>query len=303
MVEEYGSAGEKASAFWLALWDGNWGPQPFRPLFPHLGRRWEQQVKREGIPTRNFPNRPCHVCFVSEYMRTLHREAGIEFPSCEIIYRGVPVDRFYGPLHNRREPSKTLRILYAGQISPDRGLPTAVEAIGHVPPVLRSRLRLSVAAHTSSDYFTSIKRRFQELGLMDCVSFLGKIPHGQMPQIYKQNDVLVFPSTRPEGFPLTMIEAMLAGCAVLSTGSGGAMEIAKMADLPLFPKGDHHMLGHLLTQLITDRDELYHIASRGQAVALREFNIDRMMHQFIAVLQCIHDTHPSHRSLSIGLTR
>jgi hypothetical protein len=65
MIEEYGPAGEKASTFWINLWDGNWGPQPFRTLFRRVGRRWEQQVKREGIPTRNFPNRPRHVCFVS----------------------------------------------------------------------------------------------------------------------------------------------------------------------------------------------------------------------------------------------
>lgn len=288
VIEEYGSAGEKASAFWISLWDGNWGPRVYRPLLRVIGRKWEQRIKREGIPTRNFPNCPRHVCFVSEYMRTLHREAGLEFPSSEVIYGGVPIAHFYEPIHGPKNGLEPLRILYAGQISPDRGLHTVLEAIGHMSPTTRARLTLSVAGHNSSNYFTHIKARMNALDFTACVSLLGKIPHDQMPRIYKEHDILVFPSTRPEGLPLTMIEAMLAGCAVLTTGSGGAMEIAVAANLPIFPEGDYLALSRLLAQLIINRGEVYQIASRGQSVAVREFGLDRMMDRFEATLQRVH---------------
>lgn len=288
MIREYGPTGEKASAFWADIWDGNYGPRICHPLFRWVGRRWEKRFEQEGIPARKFPNRPRHVCFVSEYLRTLYHEAGLEFPSSEVIYGGVPTAQFYEPVRGQRNTLHPLRILYAGQISPDRGLHTAVEAIGHIAPSLRSRVTLSVAGHSPSNYFTDIKARVQASGLSNCVSFPGQIPHEHMPHIYKQHDVLVFPSTRQEGLPLTMVEAMLAGCAVLTTGSGGAMEIATLAELPLFPKNDSLALGRLITQLVTHREQVPEIGSRGQKVALREFSFDKMMERWSTTLQQLH---------------
>jgi glycogen synthase len=219
----------------------------------------------------------------------LHREAGLEFPSSEIIYGGVPVKQFYNPIDLSRNESAALRILYVGQISPDRGLHTLVEAIGQIKPRFRPYLSLSIAGDNSSKSFAQVKARIEESGIKSCVSYLGKVQHDEMPRIYRSHDVLVFPSTRPEGLPLTMIEAMLAGCAVLTTGSGGAMEIANLATLPLFPKDDHITLSRLLEELLRNRSKVYKIALRGQQVALREFNFDRMMDQWKGTLQQVFE--------------
>jgi glycosyltransferase involved in cell wall biosynthesis len=296
MIHEYGRDGEKIVTSWANFWDGEWGPRVCRPFFRLAGRRAEKRVQQEGIPTRRFPNRPSHVCFVSEYLRTLYRKAGLEFPSSEVIYGGVPTAQFYDPIRGAKNGSQPLRILYAGQISPDRGLHTVVDALALMDPAVLSKLTLTVAGESSSSYssyLSSVKSRLEDMGLMKCISFLGKVPHERMPQIYKQHDVLVFPSTRPEGLPLTMVEAMLGGCAVVTTGSGGAMEIAAMADLPLFPKHDPVALNQILVQLVFNRAEVSRIASRGQEVALREFSFERMMNRWSETLQRIHEANAS----------
>jgi glycosyltransferase involved in cell wall biosynthesis len=285
MIEEYGSEGETATAFWVSLWDGKWGPRVCRPLLRWMGRRWEKRIEREGVPTGRFFNRPRHVCFLSEYLRALHQEARIELPSSEVIYGGMPTVEFYEPVRGQRDISEPLRILYAGQVTPDRGLHTAIEALGHMDCILRSQLTLSVAGDGPPDYLERLKTEVEALGLTDCVSFLGKVPHGQMAKIYREHDVLIFTSTRQEGLGFVMVEAMLAGCAVITTGSGGAMEIAALADLPLFPKGDSEALKDLLARLVTHRREVSEIASRGQEVALREFNFDRMIGRLVATLK------------------
>ncbi len=297
MIDEYGFMGEKASAFWVGLWDGNWGPRLCRPLFRWLGRRWEERIKREGIPTREFLNRPRHVCFLSEYLRALHREAGMNFPSSEVIYGGMPTAQFYQPLHRHHDPREPLRILYAGQISPDRRLHTVVEALGCLDPSLLSRLTLTVAGDGPMHYVERVKARIEALGLGDRIFFLGKVPHEGMPHVYKKHDVLVFTSARREGLGFTQVEAMLAGCAVITTGSGGAMEIATLADLPLFAKDDAPALSRLLARLLTDRCEVTRIASRGQEVALREFAFDRMMDRFSETLQRLHATRAGTRRM------
>lgn len=283
MVDEYGVAGEKTAPFWERLWDGLWIPPPFQPILKWLGGCWEKRIAREGLPTREFPNVPSHMVFVSEYLRTLYREGGLVFPSSEIIFGGVPVDRFYSSVR-RHDIKSPIRVLYAGQISPDRGLHTAIEAFGQIAPPLRTRLSLTVAGHSTGEYYEGIQKRVRELGLAGSVNFLGKVPHDRMPDVYKEHDILVFLSTREEGLPLVMVEAMLAGCAVLTTGSGGAIEVAELANLPLIPKDDPVALTKLLTKLVMSPIELDEIALRGQEVAQKVFSFDVMIPRWEATI-------------------
>ena len=291
MIDEYGASGEKASPFWVNLWDGTWGPKMYRFFFRWIGRHLEQRMRNEGLPTRQFPNRPSHVCFVSDYLRTLYREAGLDFSSSEVIYGGVSAEKFYSPVQRMRDASQSLRVLWAGQVTVDRGLHTAVEAIGLMPRKLRSKTTLSVAGYDPGEYFDRVKTRVSELGLTKQVVFLGKVSHIKMPEVYKQHDVLVFLSTREEGLPLVMAEAMLAGCAVVTTGSGGAIEVAHLANLPLIAKGDPSALSQVLSQLAERPEELIAIAERGQKAALQDLTLDRMMERLQATLARVKNSH------------
>lgn len=107
--------------------------------------------------------------------------------------------------------------------------------------------------------------------------WVGKFPHDCTPDVYKEHDILVFLSTNEEGLALVMVEAMLAGCAVLTTGSGGAIEVAELASLPLIPKGDPVALRNVKTDLATSPDKVDQLALRGQEVAQKEFSLDVMI--------------------------
>jgi glycogen(starch) synthase len=287
LIDHCGPTGEKASAFWVDFWDGNWGPQYLRMLFRWAGHRWERRIDREGIPTRTISYRTRHICFVSKYLQQLHHDAGFKFDSEEVIYGGAPVAEFYETLRSVGDKSLPLSVLWGGQVTQNRGLHTVIEAIGFLPAHLRSGLTLTVAGDGDQNYLSQVKTRVVKLGLTEQVIFMGHVQHQEMARVYKAHDVLVFASARPEGLPLIMVEAMLAGCAVVTTGSGGAIEVAALADLPLFPAEDAQTLSRLLQDLITNRVLVHQIASRGQQVALREFSFAGMMDQFEKTLQRI----------------
>ncbi|MDT7041521.1 glycosyltransferase [Candidatus Nitronereus thalassa] len=284
MIREYGAKGENASEIWSGCWDGNWGPSIFRPFFRLAGRKLEKQFTKAGFPTREFPNCPKHVCFVSEHLRELYHEEGLVFPSTEVIHGGIPIEQFFHPLNGRDATPRRLRLLYAGQITPDRGLHSVLDALGLMDEKVRSNISLSIAGDNMSKYGREIKQQVEKLNLSRLVSFLGKVNHEKMPCVYQEHDVLVFPSLRDEGLPLTMVEAMLAGCAVVTTGSGGAMEIAKLANLPLFSKGDSRALRDILEKFVLDRKSLHEVALEGQAVAIKEFSLDRMIERWSTTL-------------------
>lgn len=286
MTNEVGRNGEIPARFWHAVWEGEWGARALHPLLHLLGRVWEARAAREGLAERDFSRPPSHVCFVSEFMARLHREEGLNFPSTEVIHGGVPTDTFYRAPRAVTEP-EALKLLYAGQVTRDRGLITVVEALGRLHAQGASGVTLHVAGDGHVAYFSEVREQIERLGLASWVRFLGKVPHDRMPELYSQHDVLVFASSRPEGLPLTMIEAMMSGCAVVTTVAGGAAEIAERARLPTFVADDPADLAAVLSRLAADRAEMARVAARGQSVARDEFSFEHMMERFKRSLELV----------------
>jgi glycogen synthase len=301
MVREYGVQGENEHLSWFNFWRGDWGPQISRRFVRRTLAVWERKVQREAIPTRPFPNQPLHVCFVSDFMRFEHLTAGLILPSSEVIYGGISAERFYMQRAASGFQDGRLRFLYAGYVEPNRGLHTIIEALGLLPQNLRERIELSVAnsgLQRPEPYVEDIKKRIEQLGLTKTVNFLGKFRHEEMPRVYRDHHVLVFASTRKEGLPMTMLEAMCAGCAVITTGSGGAIEIADIADLPIFPKDHPVALSRLIARLVLDRELVFQSAMRGQQLVLQNFTFARMMTDLIRTFRVLcAGAHEKHGSL------
>ena len=285
LIDDYGVAGRLSASGWQVLWDGEWGPRVLRPVLRWFGLRWERYVHEQDLPTRDFSHQPSCVCFLSDFLRVRHREAGFDFPLTKVIYGGVHVTRFFEPLPKPHAERAPLRVLYAGQITPDRGLQTIIEAFGHLSAAECEMMTLTVVGAGPVDYMNQIRAQAENLQLGSRIAWMGKVPHDLIPDIYKSHDLFVFSSKRAEGLGFVSLEALLAGCAVVTTGSGGAMEIASAADLPLFPKDDSVSLSRLLVRLATDRQEILNIASRGQTVALRMFSFERMIGEWIRVFE------------------
>jgi glycosyltransferase involved in cell wall biosynthesis len=281
MPDEYGCDGSVASAFWGGVWRAKWAPRPLRPVVRPLTRVWRARVRRAGIPVGDFSNRPSHVCHVSRFMQQLHHARGCRFDSEEVIHGGVPTDKF---LHRRPESTAgegSLRALYVGQLTPDRGLHTVLDALARVP----GSVRLTVAGDGPDEYVGSVRERAEVPDLAGRIDFLGRVPHDELPVVYQAHDVLVFASTRAEGLPLSIVEAMMAGCAVVMTASGGAAEIAEAAQIVPVPAGDVDALAERLRSLERDRDELRRCASRGQQAALAHFTLDQTIASYLAMLE------------------
>lgn len=287
MVTEFGRSGETEKFHWFDFWRGDWGPRPLRPIIRYGVERWERRLDIGSAPTRPFNLDPSRVCFVSEYLKSEHEAAGLDLSSTQVIHGGVPVGRFRHYRQAAEFERDPLNVLFVGFLSRDRGLHTLIEALGRLSVESRERIRLSIAYGgpvRETDYTRELKSRLEELDLTEQVRFMPRVPHEKMPDLYRTHQVLVFPSTRGEGFPLAMTEAAAAGAAVITTGSGGAMELAERAEMPVFPKNDPVALAHLLERLLNDRRRLAELADRGQRVVLEQFTVDRMVDEIHDVL-------------------
>lgn len=62
-----------------------------------------------------------------------------------------------------------------------------------------------------------------QLGILDCVHFVGRVSDGDLPDLYRAADVFVMPSTK-EGFGIVFLEAMKSGIPTISGNHDGSMD-------------------------------------------------------------------------------
>ncbi len=280
MIREFGPNGDVDLPLWAEFWAVKWGPTISRPLVRLALAPVERRLERRGVPTRSFRMPASHVCFISEFWRYLHLRAGLDVRSSDVIYGGVSPEKFYVQRTVADYARGPLRLLYAGYMDERRGLHTIVEALALMSPQQRARVHLSVAQGgpvVPDEYVRSVHESIARWELSKHITFLGRVPHEQMPAVYGANDVLVFASTRNEGMPMVMMEAMCSGCAVPNTGSGGSIELSDRAGTPIFPKDHPFALSRMLAALENDRAWLADVALRGQRTVLREFTIEQML--------------------------
>lgn len=138
---------------------------------------------------------------------------------------------------------------------------------GLTPPLL-------LAGGGKSWYRRSAQKLTRRLGLGDQVQFLGH--YSRVPELLMQNQICVL-STHYEGMPLSLVEGMAAGCAVVGSAVPGVRElIADGVDGRLVPENDQVALADVLEQLLRKPEVASSMAGAARKIALERHGLDLM---------------------------
>jgi glycosyltransferase involved in cell wall biosynthesis len=105
------------------------------------------------------------------------------------------------------------------------------------------------------------------------------------PRLYRAFDLFVL-SSRTEGLPLVLPEAMASGLPVLSTAVGGIPLVVVEGETGhLVPAGDATALGAQLARLASPegRRAAQRMGARGRALALERYSSARMARDYLAL--------------------
>lgn len=188
------------------------------------------------------------------------------------IRNGVDVDAFE-QAGARRTMSSELRLLSLGRIDHTaKGVLWLPDILKHA---LRSRAELFLTVAGDGPDLGRLREKVQSDGLEGRVRFLGSAPRAAVPELMAEHDVLLFPSVY-EGCPLTLVEAMAAGCVPVASLIRGVTDavVADGVTGLLFPVGDRAAAARHLVRLWRERDSLASLGCSA-AEAAQRFSIDR----------------------------
>jgi len=262
-----------------------WDSDPwYRLLETPPPRKWKRAVvKRAAGAAAQFgwlttPGRPdlANVQFASEYLRNVFIEMGIHPRRAEVIHWGV-ADAWFGRLPSNNGP---MRILYAGRLSPEKGVETAIEALGHVARWLpdASATLTIVGGSGPTEYEQALRKLVAELRLGDRVAFLGKVDRAAIGDVYAKHNVFVLPSVWQEPFSIALVEAMASGLVPVGTLTGGTGEILRdEVNGLVFEPGDAQACAAQLGRLIADRHLLTSFGERARSTVTERFRLEAML--------------------------
>jgi glycogen(starch) synthase len=206
---------------------------------------------------------------------------GLPERDIRLIHQGIPLDRF--PL--REAPARIgepARVLYAGQLHPDKGVDIAIRAVGRLRQAGRA-VRLSIVG--AGDHEPALR----DLALVVApggVDFHGRVPRAQMPAVYRAHDLFIFPSVWAEPFGLTHLEAMASGLPVVSTTVGGCAEFLRDGDNALTVRaGDADDTADALGRLLDSASLRATLVRGGRATVEDRLNTTRYVDDLESLLR------------------
>jgi glycosyltransferase involved in cell wall biosynthesis len=151
-------------------------------------------------------------------------------------------------------------VLYAGRLSPEKGILELVDAARGMNLVVAGdgplRPRVPLAQ--------------------------GFVPHDELRRLYARAAVVACPSRR-EGFGIACLEAMAHARPVVATSVGGLRDLVVHGETGLVvPAGDPRALRSALEQLLADRELRRRLGAAGRERARRHFSWDAATHATLA---------------------
>jgi glycosyltransferase involved in cell wall biosynthesis len=192
----------------------------YRFLLPRLARRatlviTPTEATRSDV-IAELGIAPDHVVVVphgigGQFFKATQRDRSAASPEPLIVFPGPPI--------GRKNLDLVLRVLAAAR-----------------PPSVLARARLEITGALATD-FPEYQQRITDGGLLQRARWLGKVPFGEIADLYARADLLVYPSFL-EGFGFPPLEAMATGTPVVASNASCLPEVLGDAALLVDPNDD-----------------------------------------------------------------
>jgi glycosyltransferase involved in cell wall biosynthesis len=236
-------------------------PRLFRHLYPLLSARAGRIICVSGRVRSSFvaafPELASKYVVIPNGIRIADFEKLPSRAECRAQF-GLPVGvKLIGSV-GRFAPVKNQKLLIDALVLVRRTVPEA-----HLAILGEGELRASLASYADSR------------GVGKCVSLVTETQ--RIESFYGAIDVFCL-SSDSEGMPLTILEAMAAGVAIVSTDVGGIPDVIEDGKTGrLVPKGSAEAFAERIVELLGDPARAAELAAGGRAMVRERFSAEKMI--------------------------
>lgn len=270
-----------------------WNLPTKRPLFEGIKRPLRNLALAELYEEAYPPNlRLNNAVCCSQYVRDTLIKAGKLPSNAGVLFGGTDPDPFlkYSRLNGAEStPSnEPTHLLYFGRLIHDKGVHTALEALGQLKQqgLADDNLDLTILGSGHPEYETRLHHLVLKLDIADKVQFVRQIPREQIPEWLGRFDVFLFTSIWPEPMARSVMEAMAAGLLVIGSEVGGQVEMLSHGQNALtFKAEDSKTLASHIAAVAQDPALRIRLARAGQQMVLEKFTLKRMVDEIEQFLE------------------
>jgi glycosyltransferase involved in cell wall biosynthesis len=206
-------------------------------------------------------------------------QSGVSFHKITLIENGVDPAAFRNGT-NRVRAELNLQsspvIGYVGRLAPEKGIDVLLNSI---PGIVKHCPDAQVILVGDGPMCNQLAELAQTLGIDSSVKFLGV--RRDMADLYRTMDILVLPS-RDEGLPMTILEALAAGKAVVASSVGQIPRVIHNYETGLLVQpGSRQQLTDAIVKLLRSPQLIDKLSLQGQQLVNREFTAEMMARKYL----------------------
>ncbi|WP_456454346.1 GT4 family glycosyltransferase PelF [Methanopyrus sp.] len=222
------------------------------------------------------------VLAISDYHREHAVEQGAPEDRVDVIYSGIETWKFPPPSDVEKKfcEADKFHVGTVARVEPIKGIDVFVRmAAKVVEEVGKNRVRFHVVGPIDDrEHYERCQEIIERQGLEQVVRFHGSRPPEEILRFYHKFHVFVL-SSRSEGLPMALLEAMSAGCPVVASEVGAVPYIVEEEIGRTFPSEDHEAGARVLLELLQDPEALLQMSYTATRKA-RKFDITRMCDEY-----------------------
>jgi glycosyltransferase involved in cell wall biosynthesis len=186
-----------------------------------------------------------------------------------IIPNAIDTDKFKPREKNPRD------LLVVTRMFERKGVQYTLRALAEMP----GQFNINIVG--DGPYLPTLKNLAKELGVE--ARFWGHVPNDsqELKDLYETAAIFVFTS-EAENFPIVLLEAMIAGAAIITSSGTGCAEVVADAGL-LVPVRDSQAIKRALMQLVANPQQARKLGVEARERVIARFSWDGVIDQHIEV--------------------
>lgn len=228
-----------------------------------------------------------HLTYLGSFTKSAISKAIDESDKRKLVHLppGVDIETFHP---EKREAARKI-ILCVGRLVQRKGQDVLIEAMARVRET-HPDAHLLIAG--VGKYEGKLRALVAKRGLGERVTFTGRVPHSELPALFRSADIFASPTRNRfgglevEGLGIVYLEASASGIPVIAGASGGAPDAVQAGVTGVIVDGrDVSQVASALDELLTDSEQRKAMGARGREWMEREWSWQVIGARFRHLLQ------------------